>query len=167
MSTLNRCLTGILVTTAVLVSACAGRRNHMAVGNQIPRDVVFLHVTPARDSLVLRRDSITVILSMADVEERASQPHYDPSGRYERFFRTVRQEYADRGWVELEFKGDAERLAGELIVRGRAAMRLEPNTQYVPWVRVVREHDERSAWRAIYLPTGEMFLRLIDMVVTS
>src|SRR5688572_2200520 len=65
--------------------------------------VVSLRTALVPDSVVIRRDTLTILLSMRDVEERAAVVGYDPNGRRADFYRLVRTEYARNGWVQLDF----------------------------------------------------------------
>lgn len=129
---------------------------------------ILLRAIPPADSVVVQRDTVTIVLSMRDVEERAAAVGYDPTGSRSRFFQRVRNEYARNGWVRLDFEGDAIRLAGELITRGRAAIRIETTGRFLRSVTVKRENNQAgSTWRTVYLPNGDVLLRLVDTVIVS
>ena len=131
-------------------------------------DTVLLRTSPAQDSIVLRRDDFTILLSMRDIEYYSTIPRYDPRGCFAEFLTTIRRAYsANHG--NLEQRSDLEDyLLADLLEAGKVAIRLESRGDYLAWVLMVRNRVQSGnmhhTGRTFYRPDGRILMRVIDSI---
>jgi hypothetical protein len=126
--------------------------------------VVSLRSTPPADSVVLRHDGATILMSMQDVQARWAESGSALPPDLAEFRDAIQVQYDQAGWVALEDGFLPRLLAGRLIAKGQAAIRIETAGRLLPSVRMVLERKIDGTTvlddRLFYAPDGTLVLRI-------